>query len=155
LQEITLREATEDDLQATHMIENMVYPAPWTLNFFRVMFHMNRDLFLVAVCKDEVIGYSVGEIEKMGKVSSPKKAGHVLNIAVREEFQGRGVGTMMLDELEKRFMDGGADIAYLEVRESNNRAQQIYRNRGYRYVRTVEDYYGNEDGYIMTKSLDL
>ena len=154
MQEITLREATEDDLQAIHMIENMVYPTPWTLNFFRVMFHMNPGLFIVAVSKDEIIGYSVGEIEKMGKVSSPRSAGHVMNIAVRDDFQGKGVGTLLLDELERRFKDRGADIAYLEVRESNIRAQQVYRNRGYRYVRTAKDYYGDEDGFIMTKSLD-
>ncbi len=153
MQKITLHEATEDDLQAIHMIENMVYPTPWTLNFFRVMFHMNPGLFLVAISNDEIIGYAVGEIEKMGKVSSPKKAGHVMNIAVRDDFQGKGVGTMLLDELEKRFKDNGADIAYLEVRESNKRAQQVYRNRGYTYVRTAEDYYGDEDGFIMTKSL--
>lgn len=151
--EITLRDAIEDDLQKIHSIENLVYPAPWTLNFFRVMFHMNRELFLVAVNNGEIIGYSVGEIEKMSKMGNPIKTGHVLNIAVIDDFQGKGVGTMLLDEMEKRFREKGANIAFLEVRESNERAQQLYRHRGYMYVRTAENYYGNEDGFIMTKSL--
>ena len=64
------------------------------------------------------------------------------------------VKTMLLDEVEKRFRNKGVNIAYLEVRESNTNAQRIYRHRGYQYVRTAENYYGDENGYIMTKKLD-
>jgi ribosomal-protein-alanine N-acetyltransferase len=154
LGEIRLREAVEEDLPLIHLIEEMVYPVPWTLNFFRIIYHMNEELFIVALDDALVIGYTVGEIEIMGRKDDPKKAGHVLNIAVRSEYQGKGVGTMLLDEVEKRFKENGVDIAYLEVRESNQKAQKIYRHRGYQYVRTAENYYGNEDGYIMTKRLD-
>ena len=151
---ITLRDAVEEDLEEIHRIESVLYPKPWTFNFFRIMFHMNKDLFIVAVDSDEIIGYTVGEIEKMGKVDNPRKGGHVMNIAVKSEYQGMGVGTMLLDDIENRFLSIGADIAYLEVRESNMRAQQVYRHRGYEYVRTAENYYGDEDGFIMTKELD-
>ena len=149
-----LRGAVEDDLPVIHSIESKLYPKPWTFNFFRIMFHMNQDLFIVAVNGDELIGYTVGELEKRGKVSSPKLAGHIMNIAVKPQYQGKGIGTLLLDEVENRFIGKGADIAYLEVRESNMRAQQVYKHRGYEYVRTVEGYYGDEDGYIMTKKLD-
>lgn len=114
---------------------------------------MNEDLFFVAVQDERIIGYTVGEIEKMGRVNAPRNAGHVLNIAVRQEYQGKGVGTMLLDEVERRFKEKGAEVAYLEVRESNSNAQQLYRHRGYQYVRTAEGYYGDEDGYIMSKKL--
>jgi len=154
LEEIRLRDAVEGDLPLIHLIEEKVYPAPWTLNFFRIIFHMNEDLFIVALDDERIIGYTVGEIETLGRKESPKKAGHVLNIAVRGEYQGKGVGTILLDEVEKRFRTKGANIAYLEVRESNENAQKIYRHRGYQYVRTSENYYGDEDGYIMTKKLD-
>lgn len=149
-----LRDAVEEDLSIIHSLESKLYPKPWTFNFFRIMFHMNQDLFIVAVNDDELIGYTVGEIEKREKASSPKFAGHIMNIAVKSEYQGMGVGTILLDEIEDRFIGRGADIAYLEVRESNMRAQQVYKHRGYKYVRTVENYYGDEDGYIMTKKLD-
>ena len=149
-----LRDVLEEDLPIIHMIESKLYPKPWTLNFFHIMFHMNKDLFLVAVNDNELIGYTVGEIEKRGKVSSSRMAGHIMNIAVKSQYQGIGVGTMLLDEIESRFIDKGVNISYLEVRESNMRAQQVYKHRGYEYVRTVESYYGDEDGFIMTKKLD-
>ena len=151
---ITLRQATEDDLPVIHTIETQVYPVPWTTNFFRIIYHMNKELFLVAIDDDEIIGYTVGEIEIMGKRSAPRKTGHVMNIAVKEIYQGKGVGTMLLDEIEARFQKGGAGIVYLEVRESNLNAQSVYKHRGYEYVRTAKDYYGDEDGFIMTKKLE-
>lgn len=151
---ITLRDAVEEDLPVVHDIESKLYPVPWTLNFFRIIFHMNRDLFITARDQEELIGYTVGEIEKMGKVDRPRRAGHVLNIAVKKEYQGKGVGTMLLEEVERRFIEKGSDIAYLEVRESNHRAREIYKNRGYEFVRIVENYYGDEDGIIMSKKLE-
>ena len=151
---LLLRDAVEEDLPVIHGIESTIYPSPWTFNFFRIMFHMNQDLFIVALFEDDVVGYTVGEIEIMGKKSSPRNAGHVLNIAVSSEFQGKGAGTILLDELESRFIKKGADMAYLEVRESNERAQRVYRNRGYQYVRTAKNYYGDEDAFIMTKRLE-
>ena len=152
--EITLRLADEDDLPIIHKIETSVYNTPWTFNFFRIIYYMSKDLFIVATHDDTIIGYTVGEIETMGKKSDPKRAGHILNIAVKPEFQGKGVGTMLLDEVERLFTEHHVDKVYLEVRESNLVAQKVYKNRGYRYVRTAEKYYGDEDGFIMSKSLD-
>lgn len=145
--------AVEDDLEVIQGIELSVYPTAWTMNFFRLMLGVSGDMFLVAVENGEVIGYTVGEVKKMGRVGDAKTAGHVLNIAVSEDHQGRGVGTMLMDEVELRLRGGGADVAYLEVRESNTGAQAVYRKRGYQYVRTAEAYYGDEDGFIMMKSL--
>lgn len=150
---VVLRVAVEDDLEVIQGIELSVYPTAWTMNFFRLMLGVSGDMFLVAVENGEVIGYTVGEVKKMGRVGDAKTAGHVLNIAVSEDHQGRGVGTMLMDEVELRLRGGGADVAYLEVRESNTGAQAVYRKRGYQYVRTAEAYYGDEDGFIMMKSL--
>ena len=153
MNKISIQDAKETDLTTIHEIESEVYATPWTINFFRIMFHMNNELFIVATDNDELIGYTVGEIEKMGNCMSPKKAGHVLNVAVKSFYQGKGVGTMLLDEIEKRFLKKGADLSYLEVRKSNEKAQEVYKNRGYVYVRTANNYYGDEDGYILKKTL--
>jgi len=60
---------------------------------------------------------------------------------------------LLMDEVEGRLRNRGADLVYLEVRESNTGAQAMYRKRGYEYVRTAEGYYGDEDGFVMMKSL--
>jgi ribosomal-protein-alanine N-acetyltransferase len=150
---VVLRVAVEDDLEVIHGIELSVYPTAWTMNFFRLMLSLSGELFLVAMDDGELIGYTVGELNKMGTVADPKIVGHVLNVAVTEEHQGEGVGTLLMDELELRLQGKGAEVAYLEVRESNAGAQAMYRKRGYQYVRTSKGYYGDEDGCIMMKSL--
>ncbi len=145
--------AVEDDLEVIQGIELSVYPTAWTMNFFRLMLSLSGELFMVALDDGELIGYTVGELNKMGTVADPKIVGHVLNVAVTEEHQGGGVGTLLMDELELRLHKKGAEVAYLEVRESNAGAQAMYRKRGYQYVRTSKGYYGDEDGFIMMKSL--
>lgn len=150
---IKIREVTEDDLDIIHSIEQDVYPVAWSKSFFKMMYFLKNNMFIAAVEGDEVLGYCVGEIEKMEKESKPVTAGHVLNIAVSKKHQKEGIGTILLDEMEGRFMNEDATVAYLEVRESNIVAQTMYKKRGYQYVRTSKDYYGNEDGFIMMKSL--
>ncbi len=145
--------AVEDDLEVIQGIELSVYPTAWTMNFFRLMLGLSGELFLVVLDDGEVIGYTVGEVNKMGTVADPKIVGHILNVAVREEHQGGGVGTLLMDELELRLQGKGAEVAYLEVRESNAGAQAMYLKRGYQFIRTSKGYYGDEDGFIMMKSL--
>jgi len=148
---VVLREAVEDDLEVIHGIEQTVYPTAWTLNFFRLMLGITGGLFLVALENGEVIGYTVGEMRKMGRKADLKAVGHILNVAVREDCQGMRVGTLLMDEVEGRLWSKGVGLVYLEVRESNTGAQAMYRKRGYEYVRTAEGYYGDEDGFVMMK----
>jgi len=151
VQGVKIRELREGDLEEIRRIERASYPTPWSMNFFRLMANMNPELFIVATVEEELVGYTVGEVDARG---NGKKVGHVMNVAVDPRHRHRGVGTMLLDELEVRFLRLGATAAYLEVRESNVDAQRIYSRRGYVYLRKVEGYYRDEDGLVMTKPLD-
>ena len=106
-------------------------------------------MFIVATLDEEIIGYTIGEI----KTRRAQNTGHIMNIAVSTEYQGKGVGTTLLDEIENKYIEQKVVISYLEVRESNKKAQQIYKKRGYQYIKTVEKYYGDENGFIMSKKL--
>ena len=151
MKEIRLRELREGDLEEVHRIEMGSYPTPWSMNFFRLMANMNPELFIVATVGQELVGYAVGELNERG---TGTRVGHVMNVAVDARHRGRGVGTMLMEELESRFIRLGASAAYLEVRESNVDAQRLYTRRGYLFLRKVEGYYGDEDGLVMTKALD-
>jgi len=150
LQGLAIRELEEGDLDTVYAIEQESYPRPWTRNFFRLMAHTARGLFLVAHVSGKIVGYSVGEVDTRG---NGRKLGHIMNIAVREPHRNLGVGTALLDEQERRFKEAGAIASYLEVRVSNETAQRLYTGRGYRILRRADGYYGDEDGYVMTKAL--
>jgi ribosomal-protein-alanine N-acetyltransferase len=148
--EIRLREFREGNLDEIHRIERSSYPKPWSMNFLRLMANMNPELFIVATVDRGVVGYTVGELNKGADI----RVGHVMNVAVDARHRNRGVGTILMDELESRFHRLGATAAYLEVRESNLDAQRLYSRRGYVFLRRAEGYYGDEDGLVMTKALE-
>lgn len=149
MNDIILRDLREGDLDDIHRIECGSYPTPWSMNFFRLMANMNPELFIVATLDGELVGYTVGELD----VRRDMWAGHVMNVAVDPRHRDRGIGTMLMDELEARFRGLGAKAAYLEVRESNVDAQRLYSRRGYALLRKADGYYGDEDGLVMTKFL--
>jgi ribosomal-protein-alanine N-acetyltransferase len=106
-------------------------------------------LFLVAEAEGVLVGYAIGEVER----SRGKRVGHLMNIAVAEAWRRRGLATRLLDEIEGRFKEHYADVAYLEVRLSNTPAQRLYALRGYAVVGRLPNYYRDEDGLAMEKPL--
>lgn len=77
---------------------------------------------------------------------------HITTIAVREEARGKGYGELLLESLIEAAGEMGADRVTLEVRVSNEIAQNLYTKYGFRREGVRARYYSdnNEDAYIMT-----
>jgi ribosomal-protein-alanine N-acetyltransferase len=56
---------------------------------------------------------------------------HVTNIAVRQEYQRRGIGALLLIATADLAREHQAETMTLEVRESNHIARNLYRKYGY------------------------
>ena len=76
---------------------------------------------------------------------------HITNIAVTEEERGRGIGRKLTEALMQYISNLGAAYATLEVRVSNERAQNLYRSLGFVSVGKRKRYYedNGEDAYLM------
>ena len=149
-----IRLCRREDLEHIQAIETTSFPDPWPLTIFGYILDRTPHLFLVAE-ENELVGYIVGEIRELiiSGISHRSKAGHVMNIAVEKEWRERGVGSLLLDEIEKRFKERDTQQVTLEVRESNTTARTFYVNRGYGDIGKVRAYYGDEDAIIMRKPL--
>jgi len=145
----TVRSVTASDLATVHRIELDSYTDPWPRSIFQLMRGRAPDLFLVAEAEDAIIGYVIGEIEWREGV----RVGHVMNIAIGENWRRKGLANGLLDELERRFAERRVECSYLEVRASNTPAQSLYRKRGYTEVGRLSGYYRDEDGLAMEKPL--
>jgi [ribosomal protein S18]-alanine N-acetyltransferase len=79
---------------------------------------------------------------------------HITTIAIRTTWRGRGFGELLLISLIRSAIEVGAERITLEVRVSNEPAQQLYRKYGFVQEGTRQRYYSdnNEDAYIMTTS---
>jgi ribosomal-protein-alanine N-acetyltransferase len=77
---------------------------------------------------------------------------HITTIAVAPEYQGHGVGELLLLALIDRSIQLGALVVTLEVRVTNEVAQSLYRKYTFRETGLRKRYYSDngEDAKIMT-----
>jgi ribosomal-protein-alanine N-acetyltransferase len=77
---------------------------------------------------------------------------HVMSIASREQYRGRGVGEALLIALIDLAARHKARIVTLEVRVSNTTAQNLYTKYGFQKAGVRKGYYldNKEDAIIMT-----
>lgn len=151
----SLRQFTEDDQARVLEIEVASFPDPWPPSFFNYIKGKAPGLFIVAEDGGEIVGYVIGELREImfSGVSHRSKVGHILNIAVDEGWRKRGVGTLLMEEIEVRFGRMDASKVTLEVRESNSTARSFYQGRGFAEIGRVKAYYPDEDAIIMSKSI--
>jgi ribosomal-protein-alanine N-acetyltransferase len=128
----TLRTMTPEDLDAVMAIEQAVYSHPWSRGNFRDSLNPLFDAHCLWL-DGELLGYflAMHGVEEM----------HLLNITVAPSRQGQGWGHMMLDALSLLSRSQGAQWLWLEVRQSNQRALQVYERYGFRQVSIRKDYY--------------
>ncbi len=77
---------------------------------------------------------------------------HITNIAVRKQYQRRGIGELLLIYLIELAKEMNASIMTLEVRASNTAAQNLYRKYSFAQMGIRRGYYtdNREDGIIMS-----
>jgi len=77
---------------------------------------------------------------------------HIISIAVKASYRGRGIGELILAHLIDLARSLGADVVTLEARVSNYIAQNLYLKYGFRKVGIRRGYYtdNREDAVIMT-----
>jgi len=82
----------------------------------------NPETVLVLTRNDVVIGSVLGGFDG--------RRGYLYHLAVKEEDQGQGYGTLLLTELERRFKSLGAMRLHLMI-YIDNKASEFYRKRGW------------------------
>ncbi len=73
-----------------------------------------------------------------------------MNVAVRKDLCGRGLGTLLVENILRMCREKGADFVSLEVRPSNVSAISLYQRLGFVEVGRRKGYYENgEDALLM------
>lgn len=153
---------TTDDVAQVMEIEQVVFPAPWsarayhyeiTENEFSTMLVL-RPAFRMA---PQRLLHRIGLLEPSRVIGYAGfwllvDEAHICTIAVDPKWQGRGLGALLLISLLDRGRESGAIRATLEVRASNQVAQELYHKYHFEIVGRRKRYYtnNNEDAYIMT-----
>ncbi len=104
------------------------------------------DGFLLIKNQQKIIGVGCGAI-------LPNEKLRVLIIALEKEYQGRGLGTKLMDQMISAAMIFGITKVTLEVRK-DSQAINFYRKLGFSSVDILPCYYQDGcDGIVMERQL--
>jgi [ribosomal protein S18]-alanine N-acetyltransferase len=135
---------TAEDLPAVLRIETLSFSTAWPPNAFANEIRDNKLAhYFVGRLDDRIVAY--------GGIWVILEDSHVTTIAVHPDYRGLKLGEEMLLRLLDEAIALGASWITLEVRESNETAQKLYRKYGFTTVSTRRGYYSdnNENALVM------
>ncbi len=148
-EELVIGYMTDEELEEVLSIERTAFSEPWTETLFRRELSLPLSHCRTAVTtKGETVGYSVFWI-----VADEV---HLHHIAVRKDWQRKGVASALMADMVKQARKKEARFATLEVRPGNKAAVKLYDRFGFT-VRGVRYHYyidTGEDALVMVADLE-
>lgn len=134
----------QEDIPVVIDIESVSFSTSWPANAFANEISENK-------LAHYYVGRIDGKIVAYGGIWVILEDSHITTIAVHPDHRGRGLGEQMLVHLLDEAMARGASWITLEVRESNDVAQRLYRKYGFTNVSVRRAYYSdnNENAVVM------
>jgi [ribosomal protein S18]-alanine N-acetyltransferase len=148
IEKVTLRLMTVDDIDQVLKVEHASFPVPWS-----------KDAFYNEIVKNHFANYVVleyeGTIIGYCGVWIIIDEAHITNIAVLPEFRGKKLGEELMYYMISLAREMGGKTMTLEVRMSNERAQNLYRKLGFQNGGVRKNYYSDnlEDALVMWVNL--
>lgn len=145
----TIREMTAEDVQAVVDVENDVFTTAWSAQMFAQEIENPLTTYLLVCMDEEVIGF--------GGFWLVVDEAQVTNIAIKQDWQSRGYGRVLVGDLMKMARQKGALTISLEVRPSNKRAIKLYEKLGFAEVGIRPGYYqdNGENAILMAAKLGV
>lgn len=148
-----VRRCDLSDLIPVMEVNLKTLPEHYSDYFYESLLAEMPEAFLVTESKGKIVGYIMCKTEygfsnfkKLGFV----KKGHVVSVAVLEEYRGLGLGRAIIEEAINGVKLKRCDELYLEVRCSNTDAVRLYEKIGFVIKQRLRSYYRDgEDAFLM------
>lgn len=146
---IVIQPVAVEDLPEVVALERASYADPWSATAFAGLpGHPAVHFPVVRIAPGEpVVGYAVAWFAA--------DEGELANLAVAPAFRRRGLGQRLLDSVLEEARARGVREVFLEVRESNAAARELYASRNFEEVGRRKRYYRSpeEDALILRCTL--
>ena len=140
---------SKDDIAEVLAIEQSANDFPWSAKNFEDSLKAGHQAWVFFHSPDELLGYTLYQ-QIVDEV-------HLLNICIKPSFQGQGLGREILNYVIDFSTATSSVLILLEVRRSNQRAQQLYLQAGFNEMSVRKDYYqsesNREDAVLMGLTL--
>jgi len=142
---LIFRRMTLDDLEQVVAIDQISFSLPWPARSFYFELTDNP----AARCW---VAESDGRIAAMLVAWFIVDEIHIATIATHPDFRKQGIGEKLLALTLQSAKEEGAITSFLEVREGNDAALEMYRKFGFMEDGRREGYYrdNNEDAILMS-----
>ncbi|MBC8135914.1 MAG: ribosomal protein S18-alanine N-acetyltransferase [Fibrella sp.] len=137
LDEITIRTMRASDIETVAKLQRESFSKveTWSPQSYVTELANKSAAYLVAVHQERVVGF--------GGIWTVMDEVHITIIGVSLAYRGNKIGDLLLSELLIASWGMGATRATLEVRETNDAAQKLYRKYGFIHVAIRKAYYSD------------
>ena len=113
------------DLVEMTKVDQTAFNAPWQLNYEDLRQAMRISAHCTVVIENNaIIAYQLS--------TQYRKSGHLARLAVLPDYQGQGIGKLLLDDLIRRFMKRGVISLTVNTQASNYHSQRLYERYGFK-----------------------
>ena len=136
---ISVQQATMNELESLYEIERECFTAEaFGKKQIASLLLDPASVGILAMVNGEVAGFTIGLVHV---AEDEEKTGHIYTLDVAIRYRRKGIGSRLLEEIERIFTENGVNSCYLEMRVDNVAAQMLYRKHGYLEVETLDNYY--------------
>ena len=145
---VYFREIQSADLDEIMTIERASFTSPWSARFFLEEIRFSCAKSVLAEVEGRIVGYII-------YWQLPKEV-DIHNLAVHPAYRRQGIGRSLLSSAIDSAKGQGSNRVTLEVRKSNQAAQQLYHSLGFVERGVRKGYYSDdgEDALVMVLELD-
>lgn len=156
---IAIRPAEASDLQAIQQANLANLPENYAFKY--ILYHglsWPQGSYVAETPEGSIVGYVLAKMEDDNQERKPEDppAAHITSISVMREYRRLGIAAKLLEQsLWSMRENYGAEYVSLHVRQSNQAALKLYRDRlGFEVLEVTSSYYADgEDAYSMKKVL--
>ena len=140
MKNLKIERLTEEFVDEVALIENELIGSSSNDTIRKTIESETLDYYLLFV-ENELVGFF--------EVSIITPEAELFDIAVKKEFQGKGYGTILMQEFLKLVSEKMCDTVFLEVNNINNKAIALYKKFGFKQYDVRKNYYGDNDAILM------
>ena len=144
---VCLRPVQSTDIEEIMTIERASFTSPWSARFFLEEIRVSYAKSVLAEMQGRIVGYIIywqlpNEVD-------------IHNLAVHPTYRRLGIGRSLLSSAIDNARAQRSNRVTLEVRKSNQAAQQLYHSLGFEERGVRKGYYSDDGEDALVMVLDL
>lgn len=145
-----IRDLKKEELSQLALIDKQVNPSYWQLSGYEEAFKHERQNILGVFTTEEILTGGIVYAQVMDEAE-------ILQLCIAEQFQRLGLASFLLESLFEIFTRDNIRQIFLEVRNNNTEAINLYHKLGFNIIAERRNYYRINgkiyDALLMAKTL--